>query len=118
MGNTAGYGAGIFTENDAVTTLRQCTIANNTAITQAGAIYNRGTTILIHCTVSGNTSQADSGGIYSQGGWFLSLDNSIVSGNTAVTTAPNLYNFGTLTNSGVNIIQTGVNGSGVATGSG
>ncbi len=116
-GNLGGYGA-VFTENNCVTTLKECTVAGNTGWTEAGGIFNRGTTILVHCTISANQSQGDSGGIYNQAGWFLSMQNCIVCGNTAATTGPDINNFGTLTNLGVNIVQAGVNGTGTNTGGG
>jgi predicted outer membrane repeat protein len=117
-GSTSGIGGGVLTETGSTTTLKQCTFSGNTATTQGGAIYNRGTTSLIHCTVRGNTAQQDGGGIYNQTGFTLTLENSIVAGNTATTTGPDVLNFGTLTRVGASIVQAGVTGSGTVNGGG
>lgn len=69
------------------TTLRQCTLAGNTATEGVGGgIYNNGgLTTLVHCTISANTAPpGDGSGVatYFAGGTKTVVQNSIIAGNT------------------------------------
>lgn len=118
VNNSSIYGGAIFTSgNSSAATLRQCTFAGNSASGDSGAIgITGGTAEIVHCTVSGN-SAPNGGGIVTR---FLTaavtIENSIVAGNTG--TYPDLYNFGTTTVKGANIIQAGISNSGTVTGDG
>ncbi|HVS40368.1 MAG TPA: choice-of-anchor Q domain-containing protein, partial [Gemmataceae bacterium] len=87
------------------------TIANNTAYGYGGAIYNNGaaTAVVTDSTLSGNTANGSGGGVDNYDG-SLSLENSILSGNTAGGgNAPsNLVGPGTLTDLGYNLLGTDV----------
>jgi hypothetical protein len=99
-GNTAsGSGGGLFNQGD--TTLTNCTIAGNSA-NDGGGIYNTaGTTVLYDCTVSGNTASGSGGGLDNYGGT-ITLGNTIVAGNSAATSGPDV--FGSFDSLGHNLI--------------
>jgi len=65
-GNSADQGGAIYsnTPTTAGTTLRQCTLTQNTASSgRGGAIRNdNGLTTVAHCTISGNVAPTDNGG--------------------------------------------------------
>ena len=82
-----------------IATLTDCTLSNNTAASQGGAIFNSdGRVTLTNCTLSGN--RAHDGGAYNGGGQTYGGDatftNCILRGNTAVDRggAIALYNSG------------------------
>jgi hypothetical protein len=88
-GNTTPvYGGGIATLGVGPVTLVNCTVSGNSAL-YGGGIFLNSVAILTHCTVFGNTATADGGGICT-----ISTDekvkNTIVAGNTADGTGPDL----------------------------
>ena len=85
-GNSASSGGGI--DNGGTATVINSTIINNSATT-GGGLYNWGDGVeggnatLTNCTVSGNSSQDAGGGIADNvGSISLTLNNTIVAGNT------------------------------------
>lgn len=96
-GNSVQYQAGaIQTGAASVLFLVQCTLSGNQCGSLGGAVMNLGKASFIHCTVTGNTSPFTDtfnypvigGGIYSDSYFsvsYLTLENTIVAGNTAVT---------------------------------
>ena len=110
-GNSAAKGGAIGISNNCITTLRQCTLAGNSATQEGGAIWIPGgsvTTTLTHCTVVGNSGPFGSGIGVTFSGASATLNNSIVAGNTG---SEDVFNFGTVTVTGVNIIQSGIAGN-------
>ncbi len=131
-GNAAAYGGGL--GNDNVPLMSSATVVNstftgNSATNNGGGLYNDGgggygsggyytfggPLLLTNCTVSGNTSQSDGGGIdnnpygapVGQGSNTLTLNNTIVAGNSCATTIDNDL-FGDLQpTSGFNLIGDG-----------
>jgi CSLREA domain-containing protein len=94
-GNLCGGGGGIFSENSD-TLVVNSTVAENTADTFAGGIYNlrvdnglqtQARIRLVHATVSANSAVRDGGGILNNGGTYL-VKSSIVADNL-VAAAPN-----------------------------
>ena len=132
-GESSGNGGAIF--NRGILTLTRCTFIGNSVTTSGGAIYsgsqaNAPVITLTHCTFSGNTAgsggafsngtasratlkhctffgnnAAQGGGIYTDHISQMTLTNSIVGGNTAVNSPDILRGGGTITPSGVNIIE-------------
>ncbi len=106
-GPGSGYGGAILTYTNFLT-LNNCTLAGNSAtgsFSKAGALFSNpgGINNLNNCTLSGN-SAAYGGAIYSQfDESVLDLTNTIVAGNSAATSNPNIY--GTI--SGVNNLTDG-----------
>jgi CSLREA domain-containing protein len=95
-GNSAAYGGGI--SNESALTLTDCTLSGNSAEAYAddtgggfgGGIANYGSLTIIGNTLSGNSAE-DGGGIYQHGSYgVLVLDNSIVAGNTAGDSYPDM----------------------------
>ena len=111
--SSEGRGGGIQNNDGATLTLNNSTVAGNTAADIGGGILNVGTLTLnnstlegnsslgtggqglggaifnfevpltlIHCTLSGNTAAAFGGGLLAQGGT-LTIENTIIAGNTA-----------------------------------
>ena len=107
---TSGVGGAIF-QTTGMATLTQCTLFGNQTSRFGGAIDKQnGALTLAHCTVSGN--QGVSGGaIYNSGP--ITLINSIVAGNTASASPPDIT-----TSFFLDITPTGVNFIGDPAGSG
>ena len=102
-GNSTSYGGVLFNDFTGTLVLEQCTLSGNSAITEAGAIYHRGVSMLVHhCTISGNQAPAF-GAIYNDDSIPVSLNNTIVAGNTGSNGA-DLHNRGTLTRIGANML--------------
>ena len=77
-----GDSVGVFSVNAGVNfTVQNLTIANGTAGSGGGGIYNGGTLEVTNSTFSGNSAYLGGGGISSSG--TLEVTNSIFSGNTA-----------------------------------
>ena len=101
--NTTGSGGAIKNVGGTLV-LNECTLTGNS--TQdgggGGAIVNYAALFLNNCTLTGNSSLAYFGGaIYSEFGAQVTLDNTIAAGNTG----SDIYNNGTLTLAGTNIVQ-------------
>jgi len=115
-GNASGVGAALFNQSPGVLTIDRSTISGNSATNIGGAIQNEATLAatastfannaavneggaisapfskpvsLKHCTVSGNAVTSPTGNSGGIKGAALSIENSIISNNTA-TTDPNL----------------------------
>jgi len=125
-GNTASAGGGIYNSNynasgfhnPGVLTLDGDIIVNNTA-TVGGGIYNvvDGSMILNYSTLSNNMARVG-GGIYN-GGASMTINNSIVSGNSAVNGwGGGIYQTGfmtlTLNNTTISSNTAGIGGGGIA----
>lgn len=84
--NTAANGGGLNTANSGTTTIIDCELANNTALTSSGGgLQNFSTSTLnvYGTTFRGNTSNSGTGGGGIQGGGDITITNSTFSGNTA-----------------------------------
>ena len=91
-GNTARFGAGIYAKSTNLT-LSNSTVSGNTG-TIGGGIFAIGTNMAVtNVTISGNHARHASGGggIYMADDVNLSLNNSIVAGNTAASSADDIY---------------------------
>ena len=107
-GNSAATGGGAIDNFNGTLTLTDCTILGNSTPGNGGAVYDFGTATLTHSTVSGNSSsQSTGGGVYVGTGKALTLNNSIVAGNslTGGGTGADIRNNGTATVNGANIVQ-------------
>ena len=117
---SGGLGGAVHTFANRTATFRQCTFVDNYG-SNGGAISNAGTTALIHCTVAGN-AQNNFGAVLNDVGGKLTLENSIVAGNTRTGSgaADDIANLSTatLTRIGANIVQTPITNSGTVTGAG
>jgi hypothetical protein len=84
-GNSAFDGAGIYTNSQASTTIRNCTVANNTADRLGGGLYIGSPTEITNCTITGNTGPGNGGGIHMNTGdaGVLTISNSTIAGNSA-----------------------------------
>ncbi|GAB4278257.1 MAG: hypothetical protein Fur0025_04680 [Oscillatoriaceae cyanobacterium] len=99
---TADYGGGIYNYDTGDATIVNSTISGNTAA-YGGGIYNSATMSITNSTIYGNTASAnDGGGIYNSS--TLDINNTIVIGNTAAGAGPDVYDSGTITSNGFNII--------------
>ncbi len=89
--NSGGEGGGLYI-NWGTVTIRNSTIAGNTASSFGGGIYNwSGNVTLINSTLSGNTASRQGGGIYSAFGT-VTFRNSIIANNGTIV---NCWNGGT-----------------------
>jgi predicted outer membrane repeat protein len=96
-------GAVILRDGDGTTTadFTNCTFSGNTATDDGGAIWADASSVtLTNCTITGNQA-ANGGGIFIAGGT-LELRNTIVAGNTATASAPDIA--GTATSLDGNLI--------------
>jgi hypothetical protein len=82
FGNIAGNGGAIHNFG-ATTTLTQCTLSDNDATSFGGAIANFATLNLTHCTIFGGHAANGAGGIQNAPGRTVTLDRSLIVGNTA-----------------------------------
>ena len=100
--NTSSYGGGIY-NSEGTMTLNNSTVSNNTSQDGiGGGIANVGTLTLNNSTVSSNTSQnSNFGGIYNGYGT-VTLQNSLLAGNTDAGLGPDCT--GDIVSSGYNLI--------------
>lgn len=106
--NTAtARSGGVHNSDNDRAVLDHCTISNNqttaSPIFDAGAIYTNGPLRLTHCTISENQASTFPGGIYIHSSGQLTLENTIVAGNTG-TTSEIFLDGGSITQKGVNLI--------------
>lgn len=97
-GNMARYdGGGIYNKGPGTVTLRNSTVSGNSASNTGGGICNGGGTVtLTNSTVSGNMALAgDGGGIGNYSGT-VTLSNSTVTGNKSDYRGGGIYNYGTV----------------------
>jgi hypothetical protein len=115
FGNQAGSGGGI--DNDFGTgnlTLTNVTVSGNTAASTGGGLQTKDPVTITNSTFTLNTS-ATGGGIWTQtAGAIVSLKNTIVAGNTATSTSPDLN--GNFLSSGNNLIGNGTGQSNLVNG--
>ncbi|HRD49355.1 MAG TPA: DUF4214 domain-containing protein [Candidatus Contendobacter sp.] len=108
-GNSASIGGGI--RNYGTATVRNCTLSANSASSASyggGAIYHElGNLTVLNSTISGNTAVTTGGGIHNWG--VISIGNSLVAGNSAPNGKEIHRRSGTFTSLGNNLF--GVNGS-------
>jgi len=70
-------------------TLRHSTLSGNTAGSIAGGIFDSGGLALYYSTLSGNAAHSDAGGLWYTGQGLVTLQSSILAGNTVeVGTGP------------------------------
>ncbi|MBL9116560.1 MAG: hypothetical protein JNJ83_16255 [Verrucomicrobiaceae bacterium] len=84
FGNSVQNATGGAIYNASTAVLTQCTLSGNSAPgvgVAGGAIANAGNLTLTHCTLASNSTDGSGGGIFNFGS--VSLNRSIVSGNTA-----------------------------------
>jgi len=106
-GNTALDIGGGFS-NEGSLTLSNSTLSGNTtaAAGGGGGIFNFGVPLnLNHCTLSGNSAVGPGGGLRTQGGT-VTIANSIIAGNTAQAEGPDIASFNgtTFVIAGANLI--------------
>jgi len=90
-GNSAHFsGGGIYNDFGAMLTLTGCTLNDNRATTSGGGIVNFGTLTLTNCTVSGNSTSTFGGGIFTQTA--LTVINSTIVLNQASGGGGGIYN--------------------------
>jgi hypothetical protein len=79
-----GQGGGLYIDENASPTIRNCTFKKNSTINEGGAIYiNSGASpLLIDCLISENSSACDGGGVFLSGA-STSFSNCIISLNSA-----------------------------------
>lgn len=88
-GNTAvTAGGAVYNDQNSPASLTNCVLSGNKAETAGGAVFGANITLL-HCTLTGNRA-ASGGGVGVQGGTNFTATNSIIYGNTATTSAPNV----------------------------
>ncbi|MFC7337921.1 choice-of-anchor Q domain-containing protein [Haloferula chungangensis] len=126
---TSGSGGGIVFLGNAIFSnslkpliMTNCTVVGNTAGRDGGGLFHAGPiaaslqrSLFTSCTIVGNrTTARDGGGFLNANGSQLDLVNSIVAGNTAARTGPDID--GGFTSSGINFIGTTSGSSGFRNG--
>ncbi|WP_052028791.1 DUF4347 domain-containing protein [Rhodopirellula baltica] len=100
-GNVATAGGAIFVENSATSlSLTNVTVSGNTGANAGGGLYTKVNAEIIHSTFTLNTSNIG-GGIFVEAGT-TTVANTIVSGNTATSSNPDVH--GAFTSNGGNLI--------------
>ncbi|MGD8903017.1 MAG: choice-of-anchor Q domain-containing protein, partial [Anaerolineae bacterium] len=125
-------GAGIFVQSNGIITLTNSTVSANVTNNYGGGItaWYEGTVNLIHSTVTANIANEDynvssagaGGGLYIRDGGTATIQNSIIAGNTDLSTIHDPWNDvylytsdygnGTLTSLGGNLIGDGTGSNG------
>ncbi len=100
--NSAANGGGI---NSNRLTLIHTTVSGNSASNDGGGILNRSRATIIHSTITGNSASNRGGGIsHNAQHCCSSINNSIISGNNALTAGAEVEIFaGTVNTTGVNV---------------
>ncbi len=101
------FSGGILAEG--VSTLTNVTVNGNSAKNRGGVDFVNGTQTLTNVTITGNSASQNDGGIYSGPGEHLTLNNSIVAGNTDSTGARDIDGPSNVSGSN-NLIGTGGSG--------
>ncbi|EKJ98666.1 protein containing Cadherin domain protein [Rhodopirellula baltica SH28] len=100
-GNAATVGGAIFVESSGTSlSLTNVTVSGNTGANAGGGLYTKVNAEIIHSTFTLNTSNIG-GGIFVEAGT-TTVANSIVSGNTATSSNPDVH--GAFTSNGGNLI--------------
>ncbi len=110
-GNSANIGGGIV--NYGTLTLSNSTLSGNSA-NYGGGIANNGTPTLINSTLSGNSAHFG-GGIDNYTGKVSHLNNTLIAGNTASVSAPDVRG-AVVSTSGFNLIGNGTDMTGISNG--
>jgi len=99
-GNSAFLGGGV--ANAGTLTMTNCTVSGNSATVRGGGVENvgAGTVTMTNCTLSGNSSP-NGGGLFNMGSP-LHVGNTIVAGNTASVSGPDVQ--GSVASQGHNLI--------------
>jgi hypothetical protein len=120
---TGSEGGAIFNPTRAQTTIIGSTISGNSAATRGGGIrVNSGSMQITSSTITGNSAGNAAGGIQRSGAaTTVTVQNTIIAGNTAVTANPDVQ--GVFVSSGHNLIgnvgnASGFNGTGDQVGTG
>jgi hypothetical protein len=114
-GNSAQYaGGGI--ENIGSLTVANSTLSGNvTLYSNGGGLDNNGSVSLANSTISSNSAFGVGAGLMNNFGYSIALANSIVAGNTAQPTGPDIYGF-ILSSDGHNLIGNADGASGYVAG--
>jgi hypothetical protein len=100
-GNSTGSGGAIKNANGSLV-LNECTLYGNSTLGGGGGgVVNYAALFLNGCTLTGNSAGSFGGAVYSESGAHVTLDDTIAAGNTA----NDIYNNGTLTLTGSNMVQ-------------
>ncbi|MEP1644785.1 DUF4347 domain-containing protein, partial [Rhodopirellula bahusiensis] len=100
-GNVATVGGAIFVESSATSiSLTNVTVSGNTGANAGGGLYTKVNADIVHSTFTMNSSNIG-GGIFVEAGT-ITVANSIVSGNTATSSNPDVH--GAFTSTGGNLI--------------
>jgi predicted outer membrane repeat protein len=99
--NVGIFGGAIY--NAGKTTLVNCLITRNSALSAGGGLYNNGGGLILqHCVISDNSAKDQGGGI---GNWgstaYVSMVDCVVSGNTTTTSTANTQGGAGLFNNGI-----------------
>ncbi|MFT6809974.1 MAG: putative outer membrane repeat protein [Saprospiraceae bacterium] len=106
-GNTADIGGGISNDEEGASTVINTVVSGNVASLGGAGICNFGETHITSCTISGNSTPMKGGGINNKVG-IVSLNSSMVSGNSDLGFGPDLFGDTTLyTDEGYNFIGIG-----------
>jgi len=95
-GNSVGvYGSGGGVSNSGALTLANSTISGNSAVSyngSGGGIHNTGTMVVTNSTILANSAVARGGGLYNGQYGNLTLVQTLVSGNSASSQGPEIFN--------------------------
>jgi hypothetical protein len=108
-------GGGIRALANVTLTIRNSTIAGNTAVFGGGIVFNDGTLTIINSTVRGNRASNDGGGIYNAAG-FAAIIGSTIADNEAGPSLDSqgggLFNFGSTTSHGtMTVVRSTISGN-------
>jgi CHAT domain-containing protein len=103
-GNSTVSGGGIY-NNSGTTTIDNSTLFGNSVTLQGGGIFNNtaATLAITNSTLSNNSATAQGGGIFNNGG-AVTVKNSIVAGNTTLSSDAEVSNNATFTSLGYNLV--------------
>lgn len=94
-GHAGGVGGGIYNGYKAILTITSTTLSGNSATELGGGIYSDGTVALSQTTVTANSAGGEGGGIFNDRHGRLTIQSSLVDGNTAFRGA-DIYNLGSV----------------------
>jgi predicted outer membrane repeat protein len=108
IGNSAGYGGGLFNYSGSNPHISNCTFLDNTAWSDGGGVFSAGSPSLVKCSFVGNTGVNSGAGMHTSGNpaikdcWFVANSGVSSGGGMLINGSPTISNCSFCGNAAVN----------------